>query len=202
MRLILRLILAVLVGTSLLVFAVMFTPLVPWWARQLAGPWNDPAGDVLIVLAGSGLEDGVMGQSSYLRAVYAVRAYRQAPYSKVVVSGGGPTHPALAMRDFLACQGIPADRIAVEGAATSTHENALYVKNLLANTPGRKVLLTSDYHMYRAQRAFAKAGLATLPHPFPDAIKRSASRAGRWPIFFDLSSEAVKGAYYYVRGWL
>ncbi|HEV3331195.1 MAG TPA: YdcF family protein [Bryobacteraceae bacterium] len=202
MRLIRRLIATLLIGTSLLVFAVMFTPLAPWWARKLAGPWNDPTGDVLIVLAGSGLEDGVLGASSYWRAVYAVRAYRQAPYSKVVVSGGGPTHPALAMRDFLVCQGVPADRILVENAATSTHENALFVKNMLANVAGRKVLLTSDYHMYRAERAFAKAGLATLPHPFPDAIKRSASRPERWPIFFDLCSELAKSAYYYLRGWI
>jgi len=202
MRLIRRLIATLLVGTSLLVFAVMFTPLAPWWARKMAGSWNDPTGDVLIVLAGSGLEDGVLGASSYWRSVYAVRAYRQAPYAKVVVSGGGPTHPGMAMRDFLICQGVPADRIVVDDRATSTHENALYVTQLVAKTPGRKVLLTSDYHMYRAQRAFTKAGLATLPHPFPDAIKRSASRTERWPIFFDLCSETAKSAYYYVRGWI
>ena len=90
----------------------------------------------------------------------------------------------------------------IENAATSTRENALYVKLLLAKSQGRKVLLTSDYHMYRAQKAFAKAGLATLPHPFPDAIKRSASRAERWPIFFDLSSEVAKSAYYYLCNWI
>jgi uncharacterized SAM-binding protein YcdF (DUF218 family) len=202
MRLIRRFIATLLIGTSLLVFVVMFTPLVPWWARRLAGPWNDPTGDVLIVLGGSGLEDGVLGDSSYWRAVYAVRVYRQAPYSKVVVSGGGPMHPALAMRDFLVSQGIPADRIMVEGAAISTHENALYVKNLLANTQGRLVLLTSDYHMFRAQRAFAKAGLSTLPHPFPDAMKRSAWYPERWPIFFGLCIEVAKSAYYYLRGWI
>ena len=202
MRAILRLINALLICTGLLVSMVMFTPLTPWWARKLGGPWNDPTGDVLIVLAGSGLEEGVLGDSSYLRAVYAVRAYQAAPYGRVVVSGGGVTHPALAMRDFLVCRGIPADRIAVEGAATSTHENALFVKNLLGQAQGRKVLLTSDYHMYRAQRAFAKAGVVTLPHPFPDAIKRSSSYTERWPIFFELCSEAVKSLYYYVRGWI
>jgi uncharacterized SAM-binding protein YcdF (DUF218 family) len=202
MRLLRRLIATLLVGTSLLLGTVMFTPLAPWWARKLAGPWNDPSGDILIVLAGSGLEDGVLGESSYWRSVYAVRAYRQAPYAQVVVSGGGPTHPGVAMRDFLICQGVPADRIIVENRATSTRENALYVRQLLAQTPGRKVLLTSDYHMYRAQRAFTKAGLLTLPHPFPDAIKRSASRTERWPIFFDLSSEAAKSVYYFVRGWI
>jgi uncharacterized SAM-binding protein YcdF (DUF218 family) len=202
MRLIRRLVATLLILTGLLVGVVMFTPLTPWWARKLAGAWNDPTGDVLVVLAGSGLEDGVLGDSSYWRAVYAVRVYRAAPYMKVVVSGGGPTHPARSMRDFLVCQGIPADRVLVEDAATSTRENALFVKNLLANTPGRRVLLTSDYHMYRAQRAFTKAGVATLPHPFPDAIKRSASLPERWPIFFELVSEAGKSAYYRVRGWV
>ena len=202
MRLVPKSIAALLMAAGLLMCVVMFTPLVPWWARRLAGPWNDPNGDVLIVLAGSSMGEGVLGQSSYLRVVYALRAYRAAPYAQVIVSGGGPGHPALSMRDFLVCHGVPAERIQVESASNSTHENALFVKQMVAQAPGRKVLLTSDYHMFRAQRAFRKVGLETLPHPFPDGIKRSSSRVERWPVFFELMREAVKSAYYFVRGWI
>jgi hypothetical protein len=37
---------------------------------------NDPIGEILIVLGGSALEDGIIGQSFYWRSVYALRAYR------------------------------------------------------------------------------------------------------------------------------
>jgi len=84
----------------------------------------------------------------------------------------------------------------------STHENALYVTELLAGISGRKVLLTSDYHMFRARRAFKKAGLEVLPRPFPDARKRASGWTGRWPAFLDLVGETMKIGYYYVRGWM
>ena len=201
MRHIRSLTVTVLAAAGLLLVVTMFTPLVPWWARKLAGPMNDPAGDVLIVLGGSSLEDGIIGENSYWRSVYAVRAYRQSPFSKIIVSGGGPDHTANQMRDFLVSEGVPADRIVVEDRSTNTHENALYTKQLLTNRDKHLVLLTSDYHMFRAWRAFEKAGLNVVPRPFPDAIKQSASLAARWPIFFELCGETVKVAYYWVRGW-
>ena len=61
---------------GLLYATVSATPLVNWWAAGLAGRWEDPIGDTLIVLGGSMLEDGIIGESSYLRSMYAIRAYR------------------------------------------------------------------------------------------------------------------------------
>jgi uncharacterized SAM-binding protein YcdF (DUF218 family) len=201
-----NLLVAILAWVGLLVTAVMFTPLVPWWAGKVGGPIEDPTGDVLIVLSGSGLEDGIIGQSSYWRSVYAVRAYRKTPFSKVIVSGGGRFHVSTAMRDFLVSQGVPQDRVVAEDRSTSTRENALYTKEMLAGMapsgPGHLVLLTSDYHMFRALRAFRKAGLDVAPRSFPDAIKRSSSLVERWPVFFELCEEGVKSAYYWARRWI
>src|SRR5207253_1744075 len=131
---------------------------VSWWAGVLAGPWEASNGDVLIVLGGSLLGDRVMGQSSYWRSTYAVLAWGEGPFHRVVVSGGGPAGTSIAepMRDFLECHGVPQAAILIETRSRSTHENALYVTELLARVPGRKVLLTSDYHMFRAHRAFKK----------------------------------------------
>lgn len=205
MKRIWKLLVAFLAIVGFLLVTVMFTPLVPWWARKLGGPMDDPAGEILIVLGGSVLEDGVIGTSSYWRSVYAVRAYRKTPFAKVIVSGGGRFHVAATMRDFLVSEGVPQDRLIVEDRSTSTRENALYTKELLAATspsgPGRLVLLTSDYHMSRAWRTFQKAGLNVAPRPFPDAVKRSSSLAERWPILFELGEEAAKSAYYWARGW-
>jgi hypothetical protein len=63
-------------GLGFLLAAVTATPLVPWWAGRRAGTWNRPTGETLIVLAGSALDDGVLGASSYTRAVRTVRVGR------------------------------------------------------------------------------------------------------------------------------
>jgi uncharacterized SAM-binding protein YcdF (DUF218 family) len=187
---------------GLLLGLVMFTPVVPWSARKLGGPMDDPTGEVLVVLSGSALEDGIIGESSYWRCAYAVRAYRQTPFSRVILSGGGPFHAASAMRDFVVAEGVPSERVTVEDRSTSTHESAVYLKELLASTPGTIVLLTSDYHMFRSVRALRKAGLNVAPRPFPDVIKRSSSLLERWPLFGLLVSETAKIGYYWARGWI
>jgi hypothetical protein len=56
--------------------------------------------------------------------------------------------------------------------------------------------------MYRASRAFAKAGLRVIPSPFPDVIKAGQRWTGRWPAFLELCTETMKIAYYYARGWI
>jgi uncharacterized SAM-binding protein YcdF (DUF218 family) len=193
-----------LASLGLLVVLVTVTPLISWWAGVLAGPWEDPDGDVLIVLGGSLLGDGVMGQTSYWRSTYTVLAWGEGTFRRVVVSGGGAAGNSIAkpMRDFLECRGVPRTAIEIETESRNTHENALYVAELLADVPGRKVLLTSDYHMFRAHRAFKKAGLEVLPRPFPDARKRASEWTGRWPAFLDLAKETLKIGYYYARGWI
>jgi len=81
-------------------------------------------------------------------------------------------------------------------------QEARHVFEALRNTPGRKVLLTSDYHTFRAWRAFRKAGLNVQPRPFPDAGKRFNDWRQRWPIFLQLAGETGKILYYRARGWI
>jgi uncharacterized SAM-binding protein YcdF (DUF218 family) len=201
-----RLLVLILAALGLLVTIVTLTPVVSWWGRALAGPWDDPKGDVLIVLGGSLQTDGIMGESSYLRAVYAVLAYREGGFRTVVLSGGGGQTLSRSivepMRDFLECHGVPAQVIVLESESRSTRENALYTKRMLAGLPGRKVLLTSDYHMARARRAFTKVGLDVRPRPFPDAMKRGLNLQTRWGAFVDLIRETAALVYYAARGWI
>lgn len=109
---------------------------------------------------------------------------------------------AAPMRDFLECAGIPASIMLMEARSNNTRENALYTKELLTGIPGRRVLVTSDYHMFRAHRAFTKAGLEVLPSPFPDVRKRGSVWNGRWPAFLDLVLETIKIGYYWMKGWI
>ncbi len=171
-----------------------------WYVNWLAGPVRDPSGAVLIVLGAESLDGQIPGEGSYWRTVYAIHAWREGSFRRVILSGqAGVTLP---MRDFLVCQGIPRDAVTVEDRSTSTHENALFTAELARQFDGPLVLLTSDFHMWRAVRAFRKAGLAVRPRPIPDAGKRFNDWRQRWVITLDLAVETGKIAYYKARGWI
>jgi uncharacterized SAM-binding protein YcdF (DUF218 family) len=194
-----RIVIAGLAALGLLMVLVTFTPVVPWYARMLAEPWDDSPGDVLIVLGGGVIDQDNLAQGSYWRCVYAERAWRTGRFRQVLVCGAGV---APLMRDFLTTHSVPAAVIQVEDSSHSTHENAINAKRLLAGVPGRKVLLTSDYHTFRARRAFAKAGLDVLTYPFPDVIKSSGHLTERWEAFITVAGETGKIIYYWLRGWI
>ncbi len=185
-----------LVGFGVAVISA--TPLVSWYARRLAGPWNDPLGDILIVPGGSIVDAEAMGPSSQWRAIYAARAYHQG-FQRIVVSGAVVSGQ---MRLLLIAMGVPATAIQVEDQSRSTRENALCIARLLKTESGRKVLMTSDYHMARAVRAFRKAGVDAAPRPIPDGLKRAQHLTLRWEVFLDEAAESAKIAYYFVRGWI
>jgi len=176
------------------------TPIGNWYARALAGPWNDPDGDILIVLGSDDANDGYIGAATYWRALYVVRAWREGHFRTIVVCGGSGI--AESMRDFLLFEHVPADKIVLENRSSSTRENAVFTAALLKNMPGRKVLLTSDFHMYRGLRTFRKAGIEAEPRPIPYALKFGGDWTQRWQVFLGLMVETVKIAAYRLRGWL
>src|SRR5579872_2952205 len=117
---------------------VTCTPLVRWWAFALAGPWTDARGNVMIVLTGNVLGNGIIGESSYWRSAYTIMAWREGGWRQVIVSGGGggaslPVGDA--MRIFLETGGIPADAIKTDTESMSTHESALNLARIVAQTP-------------------------------------------------------------------
>ena len=191
---------------GLLFLVVTLTPVTRWCSASLAGSFPPAAadGEVLIVLGGSVLSDGTIGGSSYWRAVYAVRIWKAGRYHRVLVCGGGSDGlpVAVSIRDYMISQGVPADEILIETQSRNTRENALNARAFLDALPGKKVLLTSDYHMYRAQHAFARAGIQTEPAPFPDVYKLSLRLGGRWSAFLQLCEELAKIGYYRARGWI
>ncbi len=189
----------ILATIGLLVLAVTFTPFDYWYATLLSGAWNVARGDLLIVLSASLGPNGLLSRDSYLRASYAVLAWKEARFRKILVCGrdAGPL-----MRDFIVFSGVPANVVVVEANSVSTRENASFAAQLLRNEKGSRMLLTSDYHMYRASAAFRKAGLTVIPYPIPDVRKYSGQYLNRLPIAGDLLEETVKIIYYWGRGWI
>ncbi len=172
---------------------------------MLAGNWTDSDGDILILLSAEVNPDGIIGPTSYWRSVYAVRAWRSGHFKKIVVSGGvmgTPMSLASALGEFLVGNGVPREAIILEERSTSTHENAVFTAELIGNMPGRKVLMTSDQHMFRASRAFRQAGLEIVPRPIPDVMKRSSGILARSSLFVGLVLETVKICYYEAERWI
>jgi uncharacterized SAM-binding protein YcdF (DUF218 family) len=199
LRRIRRLAISFLAAFGALVLIVTVTPLVSWYAQVLASPWQGAQGDVLIVLSAAGPNFGVIDVSDYWRCAYAVLTYRDHKFSHIVVSGKGI---APGMRDFLVFNGVPAQSVIVENESGSTRENGVYTARLLRDMPGRKTLLTSDSHMFRARRVFQKLGVDVVPMPVPDIAKRANNWSLRWGLFIAELKETAAIVYYFVKGWI
>lgn len=187
-----------------IVILVTFTPVDYYWTKLLGGRHYETSGSVLIVLSDSNIAGEFMGQGSYIRAVYAVRAYRTGNYRRIIISGGSKpgTPVASLMRDYMVASNVPRELVTVEADSASTRDSAQNLRSLLLGLPSAATLLTSDYHMFRASRTFAKQGVRVLPQPIPDAEKRSTRWYLRWPVFVELLIETVKIGYYWGRGWI
>lgn len=199
-----RLLKGVLCALGLLLLVVTIAPpLLNSWANLLSDTYHEPRGDVLIILGADQLDTGAIGVASYWRSIYAALVWRTGNFREVLICGGPPAAPLSApMKDFLVSQGVPAAAIRLETESRSTRENAVNAARLLANTPGKKVLLSSDYHMYRAVRCFRKVGLQVTPTYFPEAVKRNANWRDRWRVFLDLTEETIKIIWYKLHGWI
>jgi uncharacterized SAM-binding protein YcdF (DUF218 family) len=177
---------------------VIATPVVSWWARTYAGPIERPRGDVLILLSAAGDDMGGISYSSYWRAREAIFAWQTGGFKKIVISGGGGP----GILNFLLSEGIPREAVVAEWPSKSTRENGIETARLIQGMPGKKILLTSDFHMYRALRVFRKLGIEVTPMAVPDVLHSTEHWNGRFSAFETMMEESIKIAYYAVRGWI
>ena len=189
-------------GVGVFVLVITVTPLVRVVAESLAVDWYEGDGDALIVLGGSMLVPGTgpratLGYSSYLRAIYAAWMLQTFKFPLVVVTGGDGL--AEGMAKLLTAEGVPQSEILLEPRSQNTLENAIYVKQLLQQhsvpvTSSRIVIVTSDYHTWRARAVFAECGLNVRVMPVPDVTKRSGSWTYRLEGSITLGKELCKDA--------
>jgi uncharacterized SAM-binding protein YcdF (DUF218 family) len=193
-----RWLVGLLAAVGLATILVIATPIVTWWAQAYSGPLNHPKGDILIVLAAARDDRGGISFSSYWRARQALWAWQTGGFKKIVISGGeGP-----GMVNFLILNGVPRDAMVAEWKSLSTRENAIETARLLEGIPGKKVLLTSDFHMYRAIRTFRKVGVDVTPLPVGDVLSAAEHYDGRFPAFQTMLVETAKIVDYRLRGWM
>jgi len=187
-----------------LLLLVLFTPLVQWMSRSLSTAWTGQEQGVLILLSGASVTYAdppglVIGQNTYWRTVHAIAVWRHGHFRNLLLSGEGSEET---VKPLLLANGIPESAILVENKASNTHENAVFAKPILARLPGPYVLLTSDYHMYRAARCFAHEQIAVETLPAPDFSKGADRPLLRWDKFWLLAGEFASIGYYRYHGWI
>ena len=191
---------------TLCYLAVTLLPIDAWYARLLSGDWEYGQEGTLIVLAAESQSDGLVGYTSYWRALYTVRAWRAGHFQHILVSGGrvveGQRSLASAVAEFLIGEGVPREAIWLEERSHTTHEQAVYAALLLGNVAGKKTLLTSDQHMFRAKRAFERQGVEVSAMPIPDTLKRCNNPVERFQLAIGLAVESIKIVYYKAHGWI
>src|ERR1051326_1122631 len=151
-----------LVGLAWII--AMFTPITAWYSMALARASGWRHGDyptgirsaTVILLAGSGGPMEGLGADSMIRCNRALNYWRTGRVRRIIITGFSVSKP---MQEFLLARGIPQEIISVEPHAHSTRQNALTVRSLLPPGETEVVVLSSDYHVFRASRAFSRAGL-------------------------------------------
>ena len=108
------------------------------------------------------------------------------PETKVIVSGGQgynePVSEAEGMKGYLADAGIDPERILAEDASTNTTQNLIYSGELLNKSEDSVVVVTNNFHMFRALAIAKKQGYlhveglsaGTFPLTVPNNLLREA----------------------------
>lgn len=108
--------------------------------------------------------DGTAVPELLLRVKKAAECYQKGLAPCIMACGGlteGITRRECdVMAEHLLSLGIPDHAILREGQSTITRENILNAISLLGGAAGRRVLVvTSDYHVFRAKHIYASLGL-------------------------------------------
>ena len=126
--------------------------------------------DVMIVL-GAGIRGERVTSLLARRLDEAVTFHAANPEALIVVCGGqGPQEDIAeseAMERYLIAAGVAPDVIVQENQSTSTFENLSFARRLIEERIGEEftsVLVTNDFHVYRATRIAHNAGIEGANH--------------------------------------
>lgn len=134
----------------LLIFLLVEVVISTAWSKEL------PEGQQIdcILVLGAGLQGDSISLRLQARLDKALEYAKRFPNLPIIVSGGqGPDElrtEAAAMQEYLVKQGLAADRILLEDKSTSTQENLRLSKALFPKAKAKILIITSDYHLYRA----------------------------------------------------
>jgi uncharacterized SAM-binding protein YcdF (DUF218 family) len=201
--------LVVLSAIGLLLLAV--APIGPAMMLVLEQRFPRPAAlpekvDGIIVLGGA--VDPAISRSygetafngSVARVLGGIALARRRPEAKLMLVGGeGGFFPvgfaeSRATLGLVVEEGIVPARVIIEEKSRSTHENAVYAKEIVGLAPGEKwVLVTSAYHMPRAVAVFRAAGWPVIPYPVDYKIDPETGLRPNFSLLDGLSAVTLAG---------
>jgi len=139
--------------------------------------------DAIVVLSGM-LEINEVGDSTYVewgdpdRFFGGLALFKAGKAQKLVFTGGKmPWDKAKktegdVLKEYAISNGIPTEKILVTNEVENTADEAVAVKELIS--PSKRIILVSSaYHIYRAQRLFEKQGLNVIPYKVDYKVARS-----------------------------
>lgn len=101
------------------------------------------------------------------RVTHALNLYHSGKVKKILFTGGNarlfedPNRDNSPIFDFYVMCGVAPEDIIIESSSRNTRENASFVKNLVEKNAsnGKVILITSAFHMRRAEGCFKKVGI-------------------------------------------
>jgi cyclophilin family peptidyl-prolyl cis-trans isomerase len=119
------------------------------------------------------------------RLATAAEVFTAAGAGALVVASGGRAWAGVveadAMRRELALLGVPEAALACERSSLSTRENARYSADVLKRRGTiEATVVTCDWHLARALRAFERAGISATGAPAPSGLAPWRRRLWRW----------------------
>ena len=157
----------------------------PFPTMALIGPLADPypiqpvemapAADAIVLLGGG--TKPIRGDMIYPdlsdsadRIWHAARLYHAGKAPLIIASSGNVSgnlkrpSRARAMRMLLDALGVPDDAIVIEERSRNTRQNAVFTEKIAAGRGIRRVLLVTSYwHLRRAEAVFRRVGLEVIP---------------------------------------
>jgi len=141
--------------------------------------------DAIVVLSGM-LEINEIGHSTFIewvdpdRFFGGVTLFKAGKAQKLVFTGGKmPWDKAIktegeVLKEYAISFGIPVEKIFVTKDVENTEDEAVAVKELLSQSK-RIILITSAYHMNRANRLFEKQGFTVVPYKVDYKTSRNSA---------------------------
>ncbi len=157
-----------LCGAGLLLFCVVEGMV----CSQFAATPN-PGADYCIIL---GAQWKSTGPSTVLRKRLdaAIEYLNENPETLVIVSGGQGSNEVMSeaagMQDYLINAGIDASRIIMEDKSTNTYENLTYSADFLDEQNDRVVIVTNNFHTFRALSIAKKQGYVNAEGLSADSV--------------------------------
>ena len=167
-------------------------------ALEMWHPPKDPTAlsrhDAIVVLAGGTAAKGTLRPTTEPtaatkeRLLCGIELYTRGLAPLLVMSGGDPSvigegpREAEAMKQFAVRLGVPEQAIVAENQSRTTYESAVGVRRLV-NPQTSLLLVTSAYHMPRANQFFAGQGFSPTPYPCGYLTRNAPGWPSEWNPF-------------------